>query len=172
MVPVFVWLFVTNHENVAVLLYCAAAWTDFFDGFLARKMGVVSKLGQLLDPFSDRVLIIALVVALVVRRALPWWLAAVLVARDVLLLAAWPIWEKKGVERIAVNMVGKTATAALFFGLTWLAFDETSFTWAQSGHAIGMPFVIFGAVLYWVAGGIYAQEARHKLASAPAAGSL
>jgi cardiolipin synthase (CMP-forming) len=162
-VPVFVWLFAGGHEDAAVALYAAGAWTDFFDGYIARRTGSVSRLGQLLDPLADRVLIVALAVALVSRDALPLWLALVVIARDVLVLALWPLLERIGMRRIQVNFVGKTATASLLFGLTCLAWGETSFPLHDAGHSVGMPFVVLGAILYWTAGGMYAAEARRRV---------
>jgi cardiolipin synthase len=162
-VPFFVWLFVSGHENVAVGIYAAGACTDFFDGYIARRTGSVSKLGQLLDPLADRVFIVALAIALVGRDVLPLWLALVVIARDVLVLALWPLLERIGMRRIQVNFTGKTATACLLFGLTWLAWGETTFVAHTVGHTIGMPFVIAGAILYWTAGAMYAAEARKRV---------
>ncbi|HEX2294610.1 MAG TPA: CDP-alcohol phosphatidyltransferase family protein [Actinomycetota bacterium] len=159
-VPVFVWLFVSGRENAAVILYAAGAWTDFFDGVIARRFDQVSEIGKLLDPLADRILIIALVVALVARDALPLWLAIVIVARDVLLLSVFPILERKKVPRIAVNFTGKSATAALLFGLTSLAWSETTFVAEGVADEIGIAFTTLGAVLYWVAAALYAQAAR------------
>ena len=87
-VPVFVWLFVTDRTNAAVTLYAIAAWTDFFDGYLARRLNEVSELGKLLDPLADRVFIVALAVALVANDVLPLWLAIAIIARDVVILSA------------------------------------------------------------------------------------
>ncbi len=70
-VPVFIALFVNGNEDAAVGLFAVAAWTDFFDGYLARKLNSVSELGKLLDPLADRVFIVALAVAMVAREALP-----------------------------------------------------------------------------------------------------
>jgi cardiolipin synthase (CMP-forming) len=162
-VPFFIWLFVSGHENAAVGLYAAGAWTDFFDGYIARRTNSVSKLGQLLDPLADRVFIVALAIALVGRGVLALWLALVVIARDVLVLALWPLLERIGMRRIQVNFTGKTATASLLFGLTWLAWGETTFPAHTVGHSIGLPFVILGAVLYWTAGAMYAAEARKRV---------
>src|SRR5919106_1769508 len=71
-VPVFVWLFVSGRENAAVIVYAVAAWTDFFDGFIARRTHSVTELGKLLDPLADRVFIVALALALVARGTLAW----------------------------------------------------------------------------------------------------
>lgn len=162
-VPVFVWLFVSGRENAGWLLYAAGAWSDFFDGFIARRTNQVSELGKILDPVADRVLIIALAVALVARDVLSWPLALVIIARDVLIVAFAPLLERRGMQRIAVNFVGKTATASLLTGLTLLAYSETTFPWASSGDDVGIWFTIVGAVLYWVAGALYAREASRRL---------
>ena len=162
-VPVFLWLFLTDRENAAVILYAVGAWTDFFDGVIARRFNQVSEIGKLLDPLADRVLIIALALALVARDVLPLVLAVAVIARDVLLLSIFPLLERRRVERIAVNFVGKTATASLLAGLTWLAFSQTTFVDAVFVEVVGMGFVILGAILYWVAAGMYAREAMRRL---------
>ncbi len=169
-VPVFLYLFVTGRETAAVVLYGAGAWTDFFDGYLARRLGQVTELGKLLDPLADRVFIVALALALVAVDALPWWLAAAIVLRDVVLLGVWPLFERRGVGRIQVSFMGKTATASLLFGLTWLAVSETDFEWATFSAIVGMVFVVAGAILYYVSAGMYARDAysRIKATVAPA----
>ncbi len=164
-VPVFIWLFLNDRENAAVILYGAGAWTDFLDGVIARRFGQVSALGKLLDPLADRVFIIAMAVALVARGTMPWGLAVAVIARDLILLSLFPVLERRKIERIAVNRIGKTATAALLFGLTWLLLSETTFGWAQAGDDIGLPAVILGAALYWIAAAMYAREALAKLRS-------
>jgi cardiolipin synthase len=165
-VPVFVALFVAGHTNVAVLIYAVGAWTDFFDGYIARKTNSVTELGKLLDPLADRVFIVALVVALVASDALSIWLAAAIVGRDVLILLMYPIVHRGVVGKIRVNMVGKTATAALLVGLTGLAINETTVSWHAIFEDSGLVTVIAGAVLYWVSGVMYAREAMALTAAA------
>lgn len=158
-VPFFLWLWFAGSREVAVVVYAIGAWTDFFDGFIARRTGSVSELGKLLDPLADRVFIVALAIALVGGGTLPWWLAVAIIGRDVVILSLYPLVQRRGVPKIAVNFVGKSATAALLFGLTWLALSETDFGLADIGDEVGIAFVIFGAVLYWVAGAMYARIA-------------
>lgn len=162
-VPVFLYLFVTGRETAAVILYGAGAWTDFFDGYLARRLGQVTELGRLLDPLADRAFIIALALALVAVDALPWWLAGLIVLRDIVLLGVWPLFERRGVGRIQVNFIGKTATASLLFGLTWLAVSETGFAWASFARVVGMVFVVAGAILYYLSAGMYARDAYSRI---------
>jgi cardiolipin synthase len=166
-VPVFVWLFVSGREDAAVILYGVGASTDWLDGYIARRTGAVSELGKLLDPLADRIFIVALVVALVARDTLPLWLAVVIVARDVIVLSAFPLLDRRHLARIPVNFIGKSATAALLFGLTWLAVSETSLGIDDLARGIGMTFTILGAILYWVAGAMYGREALKRVRTLP-----
>ncbi|MGH2699485.1 MAG: CDP-alcohol phosphatidyltransferase family protein [Actinomycetota bacterium] len=166
-VPVFLYLFVTGREGAAVVLYAIGALTDFFDGYIARSLGQVSEVGKLLDPLADRVFIIALTLALVAVGALRWWLAVAIVARDVVLLSVWPLFERRGVGRIEVNFTGKTATAFLFIGLTWLALSETDFVSATFSTTVGLVFIVAGTVLYYLAAGMYARTAYSRIKSPP-----
>ena len=156
-VPVFLWLWFGDSRNAAVVVYAAGAWTDFFDGFIARRIDQVSELGKLLDPLADRVFIIALAIALVGSDALPWPLALAVIGRDVVILSLYPMVRRK--VKIEVNFVGKSATAALLAGLTWLALSETDWPGADIGDEVGIVLVALGAVLYWVAGAMYARLA-------------
>ena len=162
-VPVFLWLFLSGREDAGVAVFAAGAGTDFLDGYIARRTGAVSALGKLLDPLADRIFIVALAVALVGRAALPLWLALTVVARDVVLVAAFPLLERRKLERIPVNFVGKSATAALFAGLTFLALAETSWAVGDDLAGAGLALTALGAVLYWVAAGLYAHAALGRL---------
>jgi len=162
-VPVFLWLFTSGREEAAVVVYGTGAATDFLDGYIARRTRAVSDLGKLLDPLADRVFIAALCVALLARGALPPGLAAIVIVRDVALLSLWPVLERSGLPRIAVNPTGKAATALLLTGLTALAVSETSFGWATIGRHIGLVGIVAGAACYWAAAALYAREARESL---------
>ncbi|MDP9068094.1 MAG: CDP-alcohol phosphatidyltransferase family protein [Actinomycetota bacterium] len=169
-VPVFVWLFVTNRENQAVALYAVGAWSDFLDGYIARRTNQVSELGKLLDPLADRIFIAALVLALVARETLPWWVAASIVGRDLAVLSFFPYLERRKIERIAVNRTGKAATASLFLGLTLLAVSETTLPVAASIEGPGLITTLVGAALYWAAAAVYAREAVKRLRALKGAG--
>ena len=159
----FLWLWFGGYRDAAVVLYAVGAWTDFLDGFIARRTNSVTELGKFLDPLADRIFIVALTVALVGSGALPWWLAAVVVGRDLVVAAVYPLLSRRGLQKIEVNVVGKTATACLLFGLTSLAVSETQFWGAEIGDEVGLTLVIAGASLYWVAGVVYAREIARRI---------
>jgi phosphatidylglycerophosphate synthase len=69
----------------------------------------VSRVGQLLDPLADRLLIAAVAIALLIQGVCPWQAAALLIARDLFLLAGWPLLKRRGIEPPEVVLLGKAA---------------------------------------------------------------
>ena len=165
--PVFLRLFTTGREDAAVMLYGAGAITDFWDGYLARRTHSVSELGALLDPVADRVFIATLAAALVARGDLGPWMAASVMGRDALVIAGFWALERRGI-RLAVNRTGKAATACLLGGLSFVAVSATRFGSHDAFRRAGVAATSVGACLYWIAGMMYAGEARGRLAQASA----
>jgi phosphatidylglycerophosphate synthase len=69
-------------STAAALLFAAAAWTDFLDGYLARHANAQTRFGRIADPLADRLLIDLALVLLVYHQRLEWWLAAPVLLRD------------------------------------------------------------------------------------------
>jgi cardiolipin synthase (CMP-forming) len=108
MVPVVVALLLAGSDGLAAAFFVLAAATDFLDGRLARRAGP-TRLGRILDPVADRLMLSSVAVVLAFRGVLPFWAVAVLVGRDLLALAGRLVVGSK----IGVNRVGKAATAVL-----------------------------------------------------------
>src|SRR3984893_4516118 len=117
LVPVFLWLYVIGSVLPAMIILTVVGTSDFVDGFVARATGQVSVLGKLLDPLADRVVIIAVLVAYSIKGTVPWWLSSVIVARDVIIMVAFAVFEKRGLPPLPGNRTGKRAQAALFTGM-------------------------------------------------------
>lgn len=120
LVPVFLVLLAHGYDLMATFLFALAAGTDWVDGQVARRTGSVSKLGQLLDPAVDRILMIAGVAGLYFVGRLPLWIIVVVLARDLLLLAGGAYLLKRWRIRVAVVYPGKVATTLLFVGFAGL----------------------------------------------------
>src|SRR5919202_2744502 len=84
--PACGWLLGPGRYAAGLLLTAVVGATDWVDGWLARRTGQVSRLGQLMDPLADRLLIASVTVALLARHVLPWPAVALLVGRDLVLL--------------------------------------------------------------------------------------
>ncbi|HBH04433.1 MAG: CDP-diacylglycerol--glycerol-3-phosphate 3-phosphatidyltransferase [Candidatus Rokubacteria bacterium RBG_16_73_20] len=85
LVPVFVSLLVYRKPGAALLVFAGAAFTDLLDGWVARRSGP-SRLGAFLDPMADKLLLTASFVTLTYMKMLPFWIAAVVISRDVILV--------------------------------------------------------------------------------------
>ena len=120
LVPVFFVLLFNGFELAATLLFAIAAGTDWVDGQIARRTHQVSRLGQLLDPAVDRILMISGVVGLFVVGRLPLWIILIVIARDLLLLGGGAYLLKRWHTRVAVIYPGKVATTLLFVGFAAL----------------------------------------------------
>lgn len=120
MAPVAFATLVTGHDIAATVLFSATALTDFLDGQIARRTNTVSKLGQLLDPAVDRLLMICAVLGLLIVGRLPIWVVVVVLLRDAFLLGGGAWLLKKHEIRVPVVYAGKFATTFLFVGLAGL----------------------------------------------------
>ena len=149
-VPVFLWLvLVPEADGLAVLVLMLAGVTDWLDGYLARRLHQISRLGQLLDPFADRLYIVATLVGLALRSIVPWWLVVALLARDVLLTCCLPVLRRHGLVALPVHFLGKAATFNLLYAFPLLLLGDGTGAWADLARTVGWAFVVWGTALYW-----------------------
>lgn len=171
MVPVFLWLLLGPRETwadlLALLILGLSAFTDWLDGYLARRWNQISRVGQLLDPVADRLYIVATVVAFVVRDIIPWWFAALIVLRDVLLALVIPVLRRYGLGPLPVHFLGKAATFNLLYALPLLLLSQFEGGLGTVALVFGWAFAIWGAGLYWVAAVLYLEEARRQIRGRP-----
>lgn len=88
-VPLIVWTITSGHMLPAFLLFLAAGISDAVDGFLAKRFGMATELGALLDPLADKALIVSIYVALGFTEALPRWVVILVVSRDILIVGGF-----------------------------------------------------------------------------------
>lgn len=169
LVPVFLWLLLGPRETwsdlLALAILAVSAVTDWLDGYLARRWNQISRLGQLLDPVADRLYIVATVVAFVVRDIIPWWFAAAVVARDLMLALAIPVLRRYGIGPLPVHFLGKAATANLLYALPLLLLGQIEGSLSTVALVFGWAFAIWGLGLYWVAAVLYLEQARRLIAA-------
>jgi cardiolipin synthase (CMP-forming) len=169
LMPVCAWLLVDGRWAAGLWLTAVVGSTDWVDGWLARRTGSVSRLGQLMDPLADRLLIASVTIALVIRGVVPLPAVLLLVGRDLVLLIGFPLLARRGVRPPDVVWVGKAATFVLLFALPTLVVGETGLGLAPTARALGLALLWFGVVLYYVAGAIYVRMALQGLRAARAA---
>jgi len=167
-VPVFLWLVLgvrtTAGDWWAVGLLIASGFSDWLDGKIARALNQQSRLGQLLDPAADRLYIVATIVALAVRAIIPWWLVALLAARELLMAGVLAVLRRRGWGALQVSFVGKTATLCLLYAFPLLFLGSHGAGYAETARVAGWSFAIWGSALYWCAALLYIVQARRLLA--------
>jgi cardiolipin synthase len=147
-IPVFLIIALSarhGQDALAVALFAVIGWADYLDGFAARLTGQYSRLGALLDPIIDRLLVISGMVVAWRFELLPRWAIAVVVAREVLMLVLSRYALRHGIE-LKINWAGRLGVAPImgapFFamaGAHWLALAMLY---------VGMFLSLLAAVLY------------------------
>ena len=86
LVPPVVWLMLDNRFEQAIILFFIAGFSDGLDGWLAKRFGWHTRLGGILDPLADKLLVASAFITLVCSGLVPLWLAAVVILRDVVIV--------------------------------------------------------------------------------------
>jgi cardiolipin synthase len=159
LVPVFLWLILIDQNLLAFSILAFSSFTDWLDGFLARKLNQMSRLGQLLDPAADRLFILASLIGLAITAKVPWWLVVVVVGRDVLLFFTLPFLAQVGYGPLPVNYSGKAGTFALLYAFPLMLLPNVlSESLSVVIYPIAWAFAFWGIWLYWWAGAIYLRQ--------------
>lgn len=167
-VPVMLWLILGPHADLlAVVVLALAGFTDWLDGHLARRWHQRSRVGQLLDPIADRFYIAATVLGLAIRHLIPWWLVALLVARDVMILLLVPVLRTRGYTALPVHFLGKAATFNLLYAFPLVLLGDGSSTAALVARVLGWAFALWGTGLYWWAGWLYLRQTVSLVRTVP-----
>ena len=157
-IPVFAWLYLRAGDGAAWgagLFFAGAAVTDQVDGYLARRWQVESRFGTIADPLADRLMIGTAVVLMWATGRIPLLAAAIVVARDLALVAGYKALAPRGLQ-LEVTFLGKLATWILYASLGFVLVTVEGTTW---------PLVLLwiGVTIAVVAGAQYVAQARRVL---------
>jgi phosphatidylglycerophosphate synthase len=164
LLPVFLYLALDSGDGrstSAVIVYAVVAWSDYADGMAARITGQYSRLGALLDPLTDRALVISGAVVCWQFELLPRWALLVLAVREALMLVLTELALRHEID-LNINMLGRWAVwptmSALFFAMV------TDAWWPEVLLYIGLAMTIGATVIYFRDG---IREIRRKDSSRP-----
>jgi CDP-diacylglycerol--glycerol-3-phosphate 3-phosphatidyltransferase len=130
LIPVFVWLFSDSNPDRALmagLVFAGAAFTDFLDGYLARRSGQITNLGKLLDPVADKLLVASGLILLVQFQRVAVWLAIVMIAREMIVTGARAVAAKEGFV-VPADSLGKLKVIGQIGGILCLVLQSV---WLQ-----------------------------------------
>ena len=136
--------------------------TDWIDGYLARRLNQVSKVGEFLDPMADRLAVGAALVGGLITDDLPRWFAVAVLTREVLVALAGLYLGLRYRRKITVRLIGKLATLGIYSSLGWFLVGVNT-GWLQIlAWSIGLPALI----LYYVVAFQYMGDLRRQVDSA------
>jgi cardiolipin synthase len=159
-VPLFIWLALFKEaDGWAIFVLAVGGATDYLDGKLARAWNQTSRFGELADPAIDRIYIVATLIVLYLREALPLWVILILIIRDLLLAVATLALTKKGLPPLQVTYLGKAATFNLLYAFPFLLLSLSQSWVGTVAFVFGWAFTIWGVALYLATGASYLQSA-------------
>ena len=158
-IPVFLWLVIEDRLLIAFVLLVVAVLTDFVDGMIARRMNEITKLGQFLDPFADRLFIAATVIALAIQDVVPWWFVIAVMLRDALLGIGGVVMARYGAATLPVKWWGKVATFAMLVVLPLFLLGAVVPEVGEITNPIAWVLALATVALYWVVGFSYLFDA-------------
>ena len=150
----------------ALAIYCAAAITDFFDGYLARAWSQQSSLGRMLDPIADKLLVAAVLLMLVADRTIMgWslWAAIVILCREILVSGLREYLAELRVS-VPVSTVAKWKTTAQFVALGFLIAGPAGAAVMPASEAIGIVLLWAAAILTLYTGWDYMKAGYEHVA--------
>jgi len=167
LIPVFVLFFYLPTEwakIAAALVFAVAAFTDWLDGFLARRMNLTSALGAFLDPVADK-LMVATALVLLVQDNPEMWLAipvAIIIGREITISALREWMAELGARtQVSVSEIGKFKTASQMMAIALLIYRED--LWSMPTYTIGLVLLYIAVVLTLWSMVIYLRAATPQL---------
>lgn len=167
LIPVFVLLFATptpERSLIAALVFVVAAVTDGLDGYLARKSGQVTKLGKLLDPVADKLLVVSALILLVNVDRISALIAILIIAREVAVTGVRAIAAGEGII-MAAETTGKYKMVLQIVAIVLLILEDTVAETLGNLHLPGMVVLSCSLVLSYVSGAKYVWSFWNQMAA-------
>ncbi|MFQ5523310.1 MAG: CDP-alcohol phosphatidyltransferase family protein [Acidimicrobiia bacterium] len=171
LIPLFWWLLLGAEEVAwAAALMFVVGWTDWIDGYLARRLGQVSKLGTRLDPVADRLMIGSALIGGLIAGVIPAVIGFALIAREAFMALLTLVLVTRGGGMLAVRYWGKVATFILYGAIPAFYLAAAGVVEVVTGRLAWLTGVV-GLILYWFAALQYVGDARKQLKDVESPGS-
>jgi len=154
LVPVFIAVYFSDDSDrklYAIAIYALAAFSDFLDGFLARKFNSSSNLGKLLDPLGDKLMTFTAMVCITIDRPILIWAVLVVGIKEILMgIGGIVLHRKAHVELLPSNLIGKASTVVFFVVCVTLMLFQRIPDWGAMtlvSVAIALTFIALASYL-------------------------
>lgn len=154
LIPFFLYCYLNRQEATAALVIIICGITDFLDGFIARRFHMVSELGKKLDPIADKLLQLALLLALLFRVDHMIWLFLLFLVKEASMLICWLRLTRKGGYLNGALWFGKVSTAVFYVAMAaMLLLPIQNTIWSTllmlvTGAALAMSFLMYMATYF------------------------
>ncbi|MCM0649215.1 CDP-diacylglycerol--glycerol-3-phosphate 3-phosphatidyltransferase [Clostridium swellfunianum] len=126
LIPVFIIVFFSGNPNsllYAIAIFLIAGITDFLDGYLARKYKLITKIGIVLDPLADKLMLLTVLSCLVIGFYIPIWVLIIIASKELFMIFSGIFLYKKGTV-IPSNILGKASTIFFYISIFILVFND------------------------------------------------
>lgn len=154
MIPFFIYFAMQSTEDgmiAALALFCIASFTDFLDGYVARKYNQVTDFGKFVDPLADKLLVTAALLIFIEKGVFPAWMVFIILAREFIITSLRNVAAAKG-RVLAATWTGKVKTCVQIAGIILIFGKSIAEAYAgnpltSGGQAAPSPFFMFIAVV-------------------------
>jgi CDP-diacylglycerol--glycerol-3-phosphate 3-phosphatidyltransferase len=164
LIPVFIAAFYLPYDwapALATFIFGFAALTDWFDGYLARKLNQQSSLGAFIDPLADKLMVISALLIIITKHPENNWLlfsSLIIISREIFISSLREWMSGMGSSQVvAVSFFGKAKTVAQMLALLFLIYEQDIFGF--SAYTVGTALLVWAAVLTLVSMFIYIKSA-------------
>lgn len=130
LIPIFVAVFyapLANRIQLSMAVFLLAGVTDLLDGYIARKTNQITRLGTLLDPLADKLMLITVLLCLAQQEYFPYWVAGIVIGKEAVMVGGSVyLYCSKTSTVIPANRFGKAATAGFYLAILLIAFGGGS----------------------------------------------
>lgn len=126
LIPIYLFVFYSQDYHTAFAIVVLAGLTDILDGYIARKYNLITKVGQMLDPLADKLMMITVILTLTVEGIIPLTAAFIIFSRDILMILSATFFHFNGKQNVQANGFGKVTTV-LFYVALWMLFFQMDY---------------------------------------------
>ena len=170
LIPVFIAAFYLPYDwasALATFIFWIAAITDWFDGYLARKLNQQSSLGAFIDPLADKLMVISALLIILAKHPENNWLllsSLIIISREIFISSLREWMSSLGKDKIvAVSFFGKAKTASQMFALLFLIYEHDIF--GLPTYTFGVGLLVWSAILAIVSMIVYVKSAWYTLST-------
>jgi cardiolipin synthase len=151
LIPLFLILYLNDKSIAALCVLLVAGLTDILDGYIARRSGQVTLTGKMLDPLADKLTMLSVILALLIKNVLPLAAFVVMAFRELVMIIASAIFHLRGLTTVPANFLGKATTVIYYVAITLLFLEQSA----------GVNVLWFGIGLSFVASIIYFMKFKN-----------